>query len=119
MIGLPPSRRGPGQVEHLGRLHVGEGAEHLLEFRQVGELGKPAARLSAGAIRGDLHRLHDFAERGRPGVEMFDAAAAQPLGVEESLHGVLCGVFAYVVGKLFQTSQFPAHFSSLRHIIGS
>ena len=43
-MGLPPSRRGPRQVEHLGRLHVGERPEHLLEFRQVGEPGEAAAR---------------------------------------------------------------------------
>ena len=27
----------PWQIEHLGRLHVGKGAEHLLKLRQVGE----------------------------------------------------------------------------------
>ena len=39
------------QVEHLGRLHVGEGAEHLLEFGQVGEAGEAASRPQTGAVR--------------------------------------------------------------------
>ena len=72
-MGLPPSRRGRGRFEHLGRLHVGEGPEHLLEFRQVGEAGEPASRPQARAVRRDLHRVDDFAEGGRPGVEMLQA----------------------------------------------
>ena len=87
-MGLPPSRRGPRQVQHLGRLHVGEGPEHLLEFRQVGEAGEPASRPQARAVRGDFHRVDDFAEGGRPGVEMLQPTAPQPFGVEESLHRV-------------------------------
>ena len=76
------------QVEHLGRLHVGEGPEHLLEFRQVGEAGEPASRPQSRPVRGDFHRVDDFAEGGRPGVEMLQATALEPLGVEESLHRV-------------------------------
>ena len=49
--GLAAFQAGPGQVEHLGRLHVGEGPEHLLEFRQVGEAGEAAARPQARAVR--------------------------------------------------------------------
>ena len=41
--GLAALQAWPGQVEHLSRLHVGEGTKHLLEFRQVGEAGKAAA----------------------------------------------------------------------------
>ena len=78
----------PGQVEHLGRLHVGEGAEHLLEFGQVGERAKRLRGRKRRAVRGDFHRVDHFAEGGRPGVEMLDAAAPQPLGVEEALHRV-------------------------------
>ena len=73
-MGLPPSSAGPGQVKHFGRLHVGEGAEHLLKFRQVGEAGEAAAGFQGLAVRGDFHGLDDFAERGGPGVEMLDAA---------------------------------------------
>ena len=40
---LAAFQAGPWQVEHLGRLHVGEGPEHLLEFRQVGEAGEAAS----------------------------------------------------------------------------
>ena len=76
------------QVEHLGRLHVGEGPEHLLEFRQVGEAGEAASRPQARAVRGDFHGVDDFAEGGRPGVEMLQPPAPQSLGVEESLHRV-------------------------------
>ena len=79
MMGLPPSRRGRGRFEHLGRLHVGERPEHLLEFGQVGEAGEAAAGPQALAVRGDLHRVDDFAEGRRPGVEMLDAALAQAL----------------------------------------
>ena len=46
--GLAAFQARPRQVEHLGRLHVGEGAEHLLQFRQVGEPGEAAARPQAG-----------------------------------------------------------------------
>ena len=42
--GLAAFEPWPGQIEHVRRLHVGEGAEHLLEFGQVGESGEPAAR---------------------------------------------------------------------------
>ena len=45
--GLAAFQAGTRQVEHLGRLHVGEGPEHLLEFRQVGEAGEAAARPQA------------------------------------------------------------------------
>ena len=86
--GLAAFQAGPRQVEHLGRLHVGEGPEHLLEFRQVGEAGEAAARPQARTVGGDFHRVDDFAEGGRPGVEMLQPAALQPLGVEESLHRV-------------------------------
>jgi hypothetical protein len=86
--GLAGFQARPRQVQHLGGLHVGEGPEHLLEFRQVGEAGEPAARPQARAVRGDFHRVDDFAEGGRPGVEMLQPAAPQPLGVEESLHRV-------------------------------
>ena len=41
----------PGQVEHLGRLHVGEGPEHLLQLGQVDELGEAAAGLAASRRR--------------------------------------------------------------------
>ena len=86
--GLAALQAGPRQVEHLGRLHVGEGPEHLLEFRQVGEAGEPAAWPQARTVRGDFHGVDDFAEGGRPGVEMLQAPALEPLGVEESLHRV-------------------------------
>ena len=66
--GLAAFQAGPGQVEHLGRLHVGEGPEHLLEFGQVGEAGEAAARPKRCAVRGDFHRVDHFAEGGRPGV---------------------------------------------------
>ena len=78
--GLAGFQAGPRQVEHLGRLHVGEGPEHLLEFRQVGEAGEPASRPQAGAVGGDLHRVDDFAERGRPGVEMLQPRLLSPSG---------------------------------------
>ena len=45
--GLAAFQAGPRQVQHLGRLHVGEGPEHLLEFRQIGEAGEPASRPQA------------------------------------------------------------------------
>ena len=79
---------GRGRFEHLGRLHVGKGPEHLLEFRQIGEAGEPAAGPQARAVGRDLHRVDDFAERGGPGVEMLDAAASESLGIEEPLHRV-------------------------------
>ena len=87
-MGFPPCQAGPGQVQHLGGLHVGEGPEHLLEFRQVGESGKPASRTQSRTVRGYFHRVDDFAEGGRPGVEMLEPAAFQSLGVEETLHRV-------------------------------
>src|SRR5262249_7258376 len=40
------------------------------------------------AIRGNLHRLDDLAERRCPGVEMLDAAGSESLRVQESRHGV-------------------------------
>ena len=40
---LAALQAGPWQVEHFGRLHIGESPEHLLEFRQVGEAGEAAA----------------------------------------------------------------------------
>ena len=85
---LAALQAGPWQVEHLGRLHVGESPEHLLEFRQVGEAGEAAAWPQAVTVRGNFHRVDDFAEGGRPGVEMLQAPAPEPLGVEESLHRV-------------------------------
>ena len=75
--GLAAFQAGPRQVEHLGRLHVGEGAEHLLEFRQVGEAGEAARGRRPAPSGRDLHRVDDFAEGGRPGVEMLEAAAPQ------------------------------------------
>ena len=78
----------PGQVQHLGGLHVGEGAEHLLELRQVRELGEARAGPQRRPVRGDFHRVDHLAEGRRPGVEMLDAAAPEPLRVEEPLHRV-------------------------------
>ena len=40
------------------------------------------------AVGRDFHGVDHFAEGGGPGVEMLDAAALQPLGVEEALHRV-------------------------------
>ena len=42
-VRLAALQPGPGKVQHLRRLDVGEGPEHLLEFRQVDEFGEPAA----------------------------------------------------------------------------
>jgi hypothetical protein len=39
------------EVQHLGRLHVGERAEELLQLRKVREPGEPASRTQAGAVR--------------------------------------------------------------------
>src|SRR5271166_2728930 len=78
----------PGQVEHLGGLHVGEGHEHLLQFREIHEAGEAAARAQGRAVGGYLHGLDHLAEGGRPGVEMLDAPAFQAVGVEEALHRV-------------------------------
>ena len=41
--GLAGFQPGAGQVDHFCRLHVSEGAEHLLKLRQIHELGEPAA----------------------------------------------------------------------------
>ena len=87
--GLPPSSVGPGQVEHLRRLHVGERPEHLLQFGQVDEAGEAAAGPAASAPSGEISmRVDHLAEGGGPAVEMLDAAALQPLRVEEALHRV-------------------------------
>ena len=40
------------------------------------------------AVRRNLHRIDDFAEGGGPGVEVVDAPAPHPLGVEVPLHRV-------------------------------
>ena len=72
--GLPPFELRSRQIEHVGRLHIGERPEHLLEFRQVGELRKSGTLPQAATIRRDFHRVDDFAERRRPDVEMFDTA---------------------------------------------
>jgi len=40
--GLARLQAWPGQIEHLGGLHVGKSPEHLLKFRQIGETGEPA-----------------------------------------------------------------------------
>src|SRR5262249_40441074 len=88
---------GPRELEHLGRLDVGEGPEHLLQLGEVCEAGKAAAGLERFAVRRYLHRLHHLAERGRPGVKMLDAALGKPPGVEVTLdrveldHGVADG----------------------------
>ena len=63
-----------GQIEHGGGLHVGVAAEHLLELRQVDELGKAAARAQALAVRRDFQGLDHVAEGGGPGVEVGQAA---------------------------------------------
>jgi hypothetical protein len=44
---LTAFQAGPGQVEHLRRLHIGQSPEHLLEFRQIGETGEPTPRTEA------------------------------------------------------------------------
>ena len=82
---LAACQPGPGQVEHFRRLHVGEGAEHLLQLGQVRELGKAAARPERLAVRGDLHRVHHFPEGRGPRVKMVDAALGEPAGVEIAL----------------------------------
>ena len=79
---------GPGQIEHVGRLHVGERPEHLLKLGQIHEAGEAAAGTQRCAVGGDFHGVDHLAEGGRPPVEMLDAAAFQPLGVEEALHRV-------------------------------
>jgi len=94
--GLAAFEAGPGQVQHLGRLHVGKGPEHLLKFGQVGEAGEPAAWPEPCAVGRDFHRVDDFAEGSGPGVEMLDAAALESLGVEESHH---CVHFHHAVGN--------------------
>ncbi len=85
LAGFQPGR---GQVDHLGRLHVGKGTEHLLEFREIGEFGEPAAWSECRAVRGDFHGVDNFAEGGGPPVKMVDATLNQALRVEEALHGV-------------------------------
>ena len=72
---FPPSRCGPRKVEHLGRLHVRERPEHLLQLRQVHEPSKAAAGPEASPRPGDFHRVDHLAEGSRPGVEVLDAAA--------------------------------------------
>jgi hypothetical protein len=76
------------RVQHLGRLHIGHGAEHLLQLRQVDEAREAAAGPEALAVRGNLHGLDDFPEGRGLGVEMIDAALGQPFGIEITLHGI-------------------------------
>ena len=86
--GLPGLEARAGEVQHLGRLHVGKRPKHLLQLGQVREFGKAAPGAERRPVGGDFHRVDHLAESRRPGVEMLDAAALQTLGVEEPLDGV-------------------------------
>ena len=82
------SRRGRGRSS-ISAVCTSEKARNICW--SSGRLVKRAKRLrgrSDAPVRRDFHRVDDFAEGGRPGVEMLQAAAPQPLGVEESLHRV-------------------------------
>ena len=87
-LGLPAFERRAGQVEHVGRLHVGELTEHLLQLRQVHELGEPGPRFQSLPVGADLHRLDDLAEGGGPAIEVLDPARGQAVRVEEALERV-------------------------------
>ena len=88
IVALSPARRGRGRCEHRGGLHIRIAAEHLLQFRQVGELGKAAAGPQAGAVWGQFHGVHHLAEGRGPGVEVGEAAGLQARGIEEALHRI-------------------------------
>ena len=75
ICGLPPVDVGPGQVQHVGGLHVGEAAEHRQQLRQVDEFREARVHAVARAVRREFQRGDRFAEVGGPGVEMLDARA--------------------------------------------
>ena len=111
--GLAAFQARPGQVEHLGRLHVGEGPEHLLEFRQVGEAGEAAARPQACAVGRDFHGVDDFAEGGRPGVEMLDArGSCSPSGSRKRCIVYISTIVLEIGVPVAKVTPWPACCSS-------
>ena len=87
-MGLPPSRRGRGRFS-ISAVCTSEKARNICwsSGRLVNRANRLRGRRPAPSGR-DFHRVDDFAEGGRPGVEMLEPAALQPLGVEEALHRV-------------------------------
>ncbi len=77
-----------GKVQIVRRLHVGKRPEHLNQLGQVHEFGKARPGPQRGSVRGDFHRLGDLAERGRPAVEVVDAAFRHGFRVEVPLERV-------------------------------
>ena len=98
--GLPGLEARAGEVQHLGRLHVGKRPKHLLQLGQVREFGKAAPGAERRPVGGDFHRVDHLAESRRPGraetTSRFHTdlgnSSIVPLGeklVEHNLHGLL------------------------------
>ena len=90
-LGLPAKNGWRRQFQVLGSLHVCGDVEHAQQLGHVGELGEAGHGAEAGAVRGQLDGGDDFAEGGRPGVEVVDACGGEEVGPQVVLHHVGLG----------------------------
>ena len=82
---------GPGQLQHVGGLHVGERAEHRQQLGQVHKFRKPRMHPVARAVRCQFEHRHWLAEVRGPGIEMLDAGGFKHLRCEVALQRVHLG----------------------------
>ena len=86
----PPCRAGTRKIEHLNQVCTSENApEHLLGSGRLVNLATKLIAAVRFCASGNFHRVHDFAERRCPCVEMFQPTAGQvPRG-----RGIACMVY--------------------------
>jgi hypothetical protein len=67
------------EFEHVRGLDIRGLPEQVHQLRHIHESREAGVEPVAGAVRGQLHRRHRFAERPAPGVEMLQVLPAQHL----------------------------------------
>ncbi len=75
---------GPRQLQHVGGLDIGHGAEHGQQFRHIDEAGEAGVHAVAAAIGGEFEGGDGFGEAGGPGIEVPGAGAFEQRRVPDS-----------------------------------
>ena len=81
----------PRQLQHVGGLDIGHGAEHGQQFRHIDEAGEAGVHAVAAAIGREFQGGDGFGEAGGPGIEVPGAGAFEQRRGQIAQHGVHFG----------------------------